>query len=84
MVKIYYRLIKIGKMKIAEVPAKWKDAVRAMLVENGIEFEEETVEEASAEETDNASTSTEETTTTTESAEDTTETETTETSETVE
>lgn len=31
MAKIYYRRIKAGQMTIEEVPARWRDAVQALL-----------------------------------------------------
>lgn len=31
MAKIYYRKIKAGQMTIEQVPARWRDAVQALL-----------------------------------------------------
>lgn len=37
MAKIYYNLIKNGKYTIEQIPAKWRDAVQAMLDAEGTE-----------------------------------------------
>lgn len=31
MAKIYYRMIKTGRMTIAEIPTRWRAAVQALL-----------------------------------------------------
>lgn len=37
MAKIYYRLVKSGKLDLADVPEKWRAAVWALLEEDGHE-----------------------------------------------
>ena len=32
MAKIYYRMIKAGKMTIDDVPERWREAVAALLI----------------------------------------------------
>ena len=34
MAKLYYRRIKEGRMTLEEVPARWRDAVAALLAED--------------------------------------------------
>lgn len=34
MTAVYVRLIKAGKMELADVPARWRDAVAAKLAED--------------------------------------------------
>ncbi len=42
MAMIYARWIKAGRIALAEVPAKWRDAVRALLPDCGRELPIET------------------------------------------
>ena len=37
MVAVYVRLIKAGKMELADVPARWREAVAARLAEEAEE-----------------------------------------------
>lgn len=44
MVKLYVRKIKEGTFTLEQVPPRWYDEVKAVLIEDGFLVEEETVE----------------------------------------